>query len=76
MSDRTQSWPENVPGGHFVDKECIDCDLCRTTAPDNFARSDDGYSYVSKQPETEQERKDCTLASAECPVIAIGDETD
>jgi ferredoxin len=76
MSDRTQSWPENVPGGYFVDKECIDCDLCRTTAPDNFARSDDGYSYVSKQPETEQERKDCTLASAECPVIAIGDETD
>ena len=76
MADIANKYTENVSGQFYVDDQCIDCDLCRTTAPDNFARSDDGYSYVSKQPETEQERKDCTLASAECPVIAIGDETD
>ncbi len=76
MPDRAQTWPENAPGGYFVDRDCIDCDLCRTTAPDNFARSDEGYSYVSRQPKTDQELSDCKQAVVECPVIAIGDETD
>ncbi len=34
-----------------MDNQCIDCDLCRETAPDNYKRNDDGgYSYVHKQP--------------------------
>lgn len=73
MADLAQRWPENAPGRFFVDQECIDCDLCRTTAPQNFARSEEGgYSFVSRQPADAQELQDCQQALADCPVEAIG----
>ena len=51
MADSTKKWPDNKPGSFFVDDQCIDCDACRTEAPDNFTRNDEhGYSYVYKQP--------------------------
>ena len=65
---------ENVVGKYFVDEQCIDCDLCRETAVDNFKRSDDeGYSYVYKQPVNEEEEELCKVAMESCPVEAIGD---
>jgi len=74
MADLEQRWPTNVDGRFFVDRECIDCDLCRSTAPRNFARSDDGgHSFVSRQPQSEQELRDCEQAMNDCPVDAIGD---
>lgn len=73
MADVSERWPDNSPGRFFVDRECIDCDLCRTTAPDNFERSELGYSFVARQPETPQELTDCAEALAGCPVEAIGD---
>ncbi len=77
MADPAERWDDNVPGRFFVDRECIDCDLCRTTAPHNFQRSEDGgYSYVSRQPNSERELADCALAQADCPVDAIGDLED
>ena len=33
MADRMDKVPENVPGRFYVDATCIDCDLCRETAP-------------------------------------------
>ena len=51
MADVANKYPENVPGKSYVDEQCIDCDLCRETAPANFKRNDDGgHSYVYKQP--------------------------
>ena len=51
MADVANKYPENVAGKYYVDNQCIDCDLCRETAPDNFKRNDDGgYSFVYKQP--------------------------
>lgn len=56
-----------------MDKECIDCDLCREAAPDNFTcNEDDGYSFVKKQPENEEEEALCMGALEGCPVEAIG----
>ena len=56
MADREDKNVENVPGKFYVDSQCIDCDLCRETAPNNFTRADDeGYSYVFKQPENAEE---------------------
>ena len=53
MADAANKYPENVPGKYYVDNQCIDCDLCRETAPDNFKRNDDGgYSHIYKQPAT------------------------
>ena len=75
MADNTDKVEGNADGPFYVDSNCIDCDLCRQTAPDNFERNeDDGYSYVSKQPEGEDEEQACRDAIEECPVEAIGDD--
>ncbi len=75
MADLEDKNPENVGGKYYVDSQCIDCDLCRETAPLNYQRSDDeGYSYVFKQPETEEEIEQCVEAMEGCPVEAIGDD--
>jgi ferredoxin len=74
MADVANRYPENLPGKYYVDNQCIDCDLCRETAPSNFGRNDDGgYSYVFKQPASEDEEKLCKEAMEGCPVEAIGD---
>lgn len=74
MADYHQRVPENRPGRFYVDATCIDCDLCRETAPANFARLDDeGYSFVIRQPETPEEEGACHSALEECPVEAIGE---
>lgn len=73
MSDPKDKVADNVAGAWYVDTQCIDCDLCRTTAPNNFKQNaDEGYSFVYKQPEGEEEAKLCQEAMDECPVEAIG----
>lgn len=75
MADIDEKTEKNVPGKFYVDSNCIDCDLCRETAPDFFARDDDeGLSYVYKQPETDDEVALCNEALEGCPVQAIGDD--
>ncbi len=75
MADKEERNPDNVKGAFYVDSNCIDCDLCRETAPENFARNEDeGYSYVVKQPENDEERALCQEAIEGCPVEAIGDD--
>jgi len=75
MADLIQRAKENIPGRFYVDQTCIDCDLCRETAPANFARNDEGgYSFVFHQPETPEEEAACRSALDECPVEAIGDD--
>ena len=67
--------PDNVPGKYYVDRQCIDCDVCRDTSPANFARNDEnGYSYVYKQPSSPEEEALCDEALNACPVEAIGDD--
>lgn len=67
--------PDNVPGKYYVDRQCIDCDVCRDTSPNNFTRNDEnGYSYVYKQPESPEETSLCEEALNACPVEAIGDD--
>lgn len=77
MADPETRWPDNSPGRFYVDENCIDCDLCRTTAPRNFSRSEEGgYSFVSSQPDDPRQAADCQQAQADCPVDAIGDEAE
>jgi ferredoxin len=67
--------PDNTPGKFYVDRQCIDCDVCRDTAPAHFTRNDEnGYSYVYKQPVTPGEIALCEEALSACPVEAIGDD--
>ena len=73
MADAANKYPENANGKFYVDDQCIDCDLCRETAPANFQRNEDGgHSYVFKQPETPEEEALCKEAMEGCPVEAIG----
>ena len=74
VADKNDRWPTNVAGRFYVDRQCIDCDLCRTTAPANFARSNERHSFVSMQPRTPAEVEQCRQALAECPVEAIGED--
>ena len=79
-NERESLWPtlrintrKTCPESFTCDDQCIDCDLCRETAPANFRRSDDGgYSYVFKQPTTPEEEALCKEAMEGCPVEAIG----
>jgi len=75
MADLENSYEQNIKGAYYVDDQCIDCDLCRETAPANFTRDDDdGHSYVFKQPENDEERSLCEEALEGCPVEAIGSD--
>ena len=73
MANKADRVPENVGGRFYVDRTCIDCDLCRETAPANFTRQDaEGYSFVARQPAGPVEEAACQAALEECPVEAIG----
>jgi ferredoxin len=77
MADPTDKVPGQAPGKYYVDSNRIDCDVCRETAPDNFrANEDEGYSYIFKQPENDEEEAQCRDAMESCPVESIGDDGD
>jgi ferredoxin len=75
MATLVKKYSENVPGEFFVDESCIDCDLCRQTAPRFFKRQligGSGYSFVYNQPRNAAEESLCIDAMKACPVEAIG----
>lgn len=75
MANREDRVPENVEGRYYVDTQCIDCNLCRDIAPENFGHQEEaGYAYVKKQPENEEQEDQCSEAKDSCPVEAIGDD--
>jgi ferredoxin len=77
MADPHSKTPLNVPGPFSVDETCIDCDLCRETAPATFRRDDEtGNSYVWKQPATPEERMLAENALEGCPTETIGCDGD
>ena len=75
MASRSDKYKDNVPGRFYTDTQCIDCDLCRQTAPEFFSRnSSGGYSFVAKQPQSAEDTALCQQALEECPVEAIGND--
>jgi ferredoxin len=73
MASFEHRYTDNLPGKFFVDDQCIDCDLCRETAPLNFTRNEEGgHSFVNKQPVSPEEEQQCREAMEGCPVEAIG----
>ncbi|MEN9661837.1 MAG: hypothetical protein RL324_786 [Verrucomicrobiota bacterium] len=77
MANKADKHQPNVAGKFYVDSQCIDCDLCRETAPSFFTRHEEGgYSYVFKQPSTQEEIDQCMEAIEGCPVEAIGKDGD
>ena len=75
MASLTDRLSQNVPGLYYVDSSCIDCDLCRSTAPGVFARDDEiGSSFVHRQPLTADELALAEEAREGCPTGSIGND--
>jgi len=72
MATLSERVPENVPGQFFVDSTCIDCDLCRQLAPQSFAESRFGRSFVFQQPNDDEQRHRALMALVACPTASIG----
>lgn len=73
MADRTDKHPRNVPGSFYNDLSCIDCDMCRETAPEVFRRDDEeGLSYVWRQPDSPGTLQRAREAMDRCPTETIG----
>lgn len=73
MSEEKEKNPKNVPGKFYVTTDCLVCDACVFSAPNNF-RMDDHLTYVYKQPSTPEEEKQCQEAMEGCPMEAIWDD--
>lgn len=75
MANKTERLAENVAGPWYVDSTCIDCDLCRETAPNVFRRDDEnGSSVVYHQPDNADDLARAMEAKEGCPVEAIGND--
>jgi len=75
MANINDRLTQNVTGPYYVDSTCIDCDMCRTTAP-GFFRQDDGIgsSVVFHQPVTPEEFALAEDGRQSCPTDSIGND--
>lgn len=75
MANRNNRHPANVPGAYYVDDTCIDCDQCRSLAPQFFLRQEaSGSSYVHRQPRNAEETEAAEEALRQCPTDTIGND--
>ena len=75
MAEKNNRLSENIAGPYYIDSSCIDCDMCRSTAPDFFRRNDDiGMSVVYRQPVTPEEFALAEEARQACPTESIGND--
>ena len=75
MADKMNRLTQNVAGTYYVDSSCVDCDLCRNTAPDFFRRDEEtGFSFVHHQPINQAESMLAEEAKQGCPTESIGND--
>ena len=75
MAEKNNRLSENIAGPYYIDSSCIDCDMCRSTAPDFFRRNEDiGMSAVYRQPVTPEEFALAEEARQGCPTESIGND--
>jgi len=75
MATTTTRSPQNITGRYYVDDTCIDCDICRSTAPAFFTRDAElGLSVVYQQPSSPGEIAQAEEALESCPANSIGND--
>jgi ferredoxin len=75
MAEKTERLKQNAAGAYYVDSTCIDCDLCRSTAPRVFKRDEEiGMSVAFHQPVTAEEVALAEEARTGCPTDSIGND--
>jgi ferredoxin len=72
MAELSSRLEKNAEGAYYVDSSCVDCDLCRNTAPDFFRRDESGSSIVYRQPVRPEEIELAEEAREGCPTESIG----
>ena len=66
---------ENAPGKYYIIDKCIGCSLCYELSPRNFSMNlEEGYDFVFRQPETQEDEARCLKAMQSCPADAIRDD--
>ena len=68
LADRIDA---NVAGEFYVDSSCIDCDTCRTLAPETFGDGP-GQARVVEQPANSDGELRALMALVSCPTSSIG----
>lgn len=71
MANEKLAHKDNKPGDFFVDTTCIDCPICRETAPTIFGDARN-QAIVVKQPDGPRELLRSTIALVSCPAASIG----
>jgi len=75
MANLSERLPGNIAGRFYVDASCIDCDQCRTLAPEFFSRDEEsGLSLVCRQPVTSDEIAQVEEIMAGCATSSIGND--
>ena len=74
MATLTDRVPQNITGKYYVDSACIDCDQCRAIAPDFFGRTEDGMSFLQKQPVTAEDIALVDETMTACATSSIGND--
>ena len=76
MADKNAKATKNVYGKYYVDTNCISCTQCIDVANDFFAEDLDGGVYVKAQPDSAEDVALCEQALSNCPVEAIGNDSE
>ena len=74
MATLTDRVSQNITGKYYVDSSCIDCDQCRAIAPDFFGRTEDGMSFLQKQPTSAEDIALVDEAMTSCATSSIGND--
>ena len=75
MANRNERLTQNVTGTFYVDSSCVDCDMCRNSAPQFFKRDEESqFSFVYHQPSTPEDITNAREAMQGCPSESIGDD--
>jgi ferredoxin len=74
MATLLERVPQNAVGKYYVDTTCIDCDQCRALAPELFGRTEDGMSFLVRQPANAEEIASADQAVESCATASIGND--
>jgi ferredoxin len=75
MANFADRLPENASGRYYVDSSCIDCDQCRSVAPEFFSRHEEsGLSIIHHQPASAEDISRIEDILATCATGSIGND--
>lgn len=72
MADLRKRVAQDRGGAWFADTTCIACDVARLLAPGLIAEGARGLSYFTREPASDEEKRQAWRAMLACPSASIG----